>query len=312
MHIRTRSFTVDSLASTTPRLLLWLLASVLLALGVYALSQAKSIRPFHIETWAMIVPSIPATFAFTIYSLTALQREHRRAIDKFWGPFSQNACIYLPSSDLNSLPESKVPEPSPFTPYHDAAASWEVQSYLRGAFDAVLDIGVSDHTKEIHALGRKTTILIGGSNFNTLTEQFMAELWAKKDMPIFHWIKTVSADASTRSLSTLADDHLLLIDRLADPPIVLDQVCDVSDLAAHRPSHARGMIIWAKDIVPGTTILLLAGVDSAYGTLAAARYFLNPKNLPREPDRRLLQIIVSAPVRGYDIDEPSLMRAISL
>jgi hypothetical protein len=260
----------------------------------------------------MLLPAIPATFAFTIYSLTALQREHRRATDHFWGPFAQDACIYLPSSELNGPPDGHLPEPSPFTPYHDAAASWEVQSFVRNAFDATLDISVSDQTKKMQALDRKNIILIGGSNFNHLTDQFMAELWAKRDIQLFHWIKTVSRDALTRALNTRSDDHLLLIDRFADPPTVLDQVCDIPDVTTHRPSHARGMIVWAKDIIPGSTILLLAGVDSAYGTLAAARYFLNAQNLPRPSNIRLLQIIVSAHVRGYDIDEPSLIRTVSV
>jgi hypothetical protein len=58
----------------------------------------------------------------------------------------------------------------------------------------------------------------------------------------------------------------------------------------------------------GHYILLIAGVDCAQGTLAAARFCLDPKNLTALSDVDLVQIIVTSTARGYDVTDIEMMR----
>jgi hypothetical protein len=306
-------FTFDNLARTNTALLLWSLGSVVLGILIYWLSEMPLLKSLHLELWALpTIAPLPVALAFASWTLNNRARTLSESTRRFWGPFADNCTIILPSFEPIRGVGDGLDDPSPFTPYHDAVASSEIQSFLRHHFGSETQVHSSREFSGLQGLGQKNLIVLGGSNFNNVTDELMSELWKRIPGQVFHWSKTVHADSAASALVSHSQDHFLQIGHSDAGVNIMDEIRDVPCPSPGQCGNARGMVIRIKSFLQdGHYILIVGGADCAQGTLAAARFCLDPEQLSNLPDTGYLQVIVSCTTRGYNITGILKLRELS-
>jgi hypothetical protein len=236
---------LDNIAPTTPRLIFWVALSSAIAWIIHWLSNLPLFKSLNLEPWLMAIgPTIPFTLAVASWTLNNRERDVAAALKWFWEPFAEDCCIVLPTHEPIRGPQSTLDDPSPFTPYHDAVASSEVQAFLHRNFRCKTEVYSSKEVKDLKTLAHKNVIIVGGSNFNTIADQLMDELWTRFPGDLFHWAKTVKARPQSAHLISHPEDHLLHID--SEPtPRVLDSVYDV---CAATPDGPKRLVEWLSEL----------------------------------------------------------------
>jgi|ERR1017187_2554574 hypothetical protein len=295
---------IDDMAPTNRRLLIWLLIS--LALIVYG--QFPLAKRYHADIFTNVVAGIVVALATTSFGLDAKERKKEAALTRFWRAFGDRVCIVLPAFEPKS--NKDFDELSTFTLYHDAVASHEIQVFLQSRYRVRAQVISSKQVAQPRDLPNHNLILIGGPNFNDVTRIFMDELWKKYQGEFFHWSSMFKADQSLKDLVKREGDHLLKAENPDGSGMVVgEEIFDVACKDGKNPAKARGMCVRAEGIFgDDRTVVLFAGVDTAFGTLAAARYCLNGPNLVRIALGKVTQAIVDANVNGYNVGTGTALR----
>ena len=291
------------MAPTSGRLILWLL----IATAFVIVGQNRHLKPYHSEVVTSFVGGAIVATALASWTIDAKERQEEAALTRFWGAFSEGVCIVLPSFEPTL---AHLDELSPFTLYHDAVASHAIQTFLQSRYGVRATVISSKQIKQPKDVPDQHLILIGGPNFNDVTKMFMKELWEKYDGSFFHWSSAFADDPSFQHLLQRKEDHLLKIESSGNSGVAVSEVMfDVPSPAAGHPAEARGMCVRAEGLLgEDRVVLLFAGVDTAFGTLAAARYLLDASNLVNIACSTVTQIVASAKVNGYNIGHSTALR----
>jgi hypothetical protein len=202
-------------------------------------------------------------------------------------------------------------ESSPFTPYHDAVAASEIQGFLNKIFGISIKVISSKEIINLEAIASCNLILVGGPNFNAVTALFMHRVREKYHQRAFQWSSEFQKNPAIQAILLRKEDHLI---RVREDPAVLEEDCfDVRSPSESVPIIARGLCCRAEDILrPGRCVLVVGGVDTAFGTLAGARLLMDPKFLKKVEIESVVQIVVSACVHGYELGQITLDKNLSI
>jgi len=278
----------------------WLL--VLILLGA-VLAFVGSRLGGSLETLLTFLAGAIVAVAVCSWQINASFRRRARAFRLFWEAFAADAAIVL----ATQIPGDEI---SPLTPLHDALACALVQGYLRLEFGAELPIVAASDIESLETAPARNLILIGGPKFNRLTMELMERVWTQNAEGYFQWSSMIGALADADSLVHPDDGHRLLRIRFTDDgPQVIEAIDGIRD-GSGGPLEARGMCLRLRGAPePGRQILALAGVDSAFGTLASADYVTNPDNLVQLSEGNR-QAIIGARMNGSNVATPELLRLV--
>ncbi len=291
---------IERMAPTNHALLLWIALAIALVFALVPLGWYPKLAPYHFEIVLPSIASFLASLALASWSIGSREREEIRAIKRFWSPFANRCCLVLPSSEPAGTRDGGVIERSPFAPYHDIVAATEVHAFLARHFGAPPDIISSLEIPSLQEFGNRNLILIGGPNFNTATRDFMHKVRQVLGSNCFQWSSEFKSDQTLGKILVRSEDHLVRIDE--DTQTLIEEVFDVRQKNAAAPTIARGLCFRGEDLLKeGWCVLVLAGVDSAHGTLASARFIQNPKNLVQVDPKGVLQLVVHTRPNGYEI-----------
>ena len=302
-----RQSVIEGFAPTSKALGSWLLASA----GIFVIGQLWK-TSWHLDAFSSFLAGGIVSAAFTSWSASGLERRRREAIDAFWSPFSAAVTIVLPHLDPTRTSYDAT-ERSAFTPYHDAIACYEVQRFLLDTYGTKATVISCKQAGDLQALLESGNVIaIGGPNLNDTTRMIMDELWSRIGCEIFQWSVTIAGEQIYSHLVKRDGDHFLKIDNaIPSSPCVSDEVFDVLEPSSSALLQARGMALRTHGILrEDSTVIVLAGVDTAFGTLAAARYSINPDSLMNIVIGRIRQVMVSAYVHGYNIGSPVPLRVV--
>ena len=304
---------LEGLAPTNARLGMWWVVSLIILIAGNILSEVfPVVKPYRVDLIGTYISGALLALSVASWQLDARERERNEAVRQFWKPFCTDTYIVVPSTEPQGLRDG-VEERSGFTPYHDAVASSEILSFLNRHLSTTPQVIASKEVRDIQELCRHNLLLVGGPNFNDATRHFMAVLWSRYQGALFQWSSGLSGDPALRTLTDLPEDHLTRLDMSGTQPLELEVFRDIRAPGLRTPVNARGMAIWIHGLLQdGKSVLLVAGLDSAFGTLAAARYLLEPDNLIPLKGMPLVQLVVSSRVRDWAIGHVELLRTLTL
>ena len=292
---------LDKLGATTSR--------VLAAMTIAAvITVCGNVFPPSDSPWRIVATFLGGAFvaiSVASWQLNAVDRARATAMREYWDPFISDTIIVLPSlpGDRTGLPG----ELSTFTPYHDAVAGYKVEAYLRSRGGRPDLISAAD-VGSVQDIRQRNVIAIGGPNLSHVTTELMSLVWQQHARAFFHFSTTLAADPKAAHLVTDDGDHLIQPDFGHDHTFVLrDVVRDLTD--GTGLIEPRGMCLRLKGLLGRNRfVLVIAGVDTAYGTLAAADYVLTPEHLRGATSIDSLQLIVGARYVASTVDAPECVR----
>lgn len=294
---------IDRLGKSTGRLALVFVA----ALALTVCGSIGWIGGHLVGGIASFIGGAIFAVALTSWQINASERTQLSAMRSYWKTFSTDSVIVLSVRSPEEMGDDN--EFSPFTPYHDALGGQQVQRFLLEKFGRQIPIKSAADFAGLHEVDQKNLILIGGPNHNHLTDQVMGLVWAEQGGRYFNWSSTFSKDAVTESLVKNPEDHLLKVDSSRSALVADDSIDDVHDVDGDL-IKVRGMAFRVKGLYrAGQVILVLAGVDTSFGTLAATEYTLAPGNLV-DLTGGDSQVIVGANPYGQILDTPTSLRVI--
>jgi hypothetical protein len=294
------------MASSNRRLAIWFCIAIGIVVAGIAIGEISAAEPYHVEIVGPFLGGAILALSLASWSLETDERRKEATLRAFWRPLAEDIYVILPSLELDEVASESL-----LTVYHDAVASYAVQHLLHSKWRSTSTVISSNQVSELADIASHNILLIGGPNYNVATSLFMDELWQAYGEAFFQWSSSLAARPATAALVRPGEDHLLKVEKVdGSSYVVSDEIHDVRDKESRTTSDAKGMCVRADGVMrDDRSILLIAGVDAAFGTLAAARYLLDPLNLPLSQSR-ILQVIVGARVYGYDIGRPVGIRVL--
>jgi hypothetical protein len=294
---------LDRLGSSTLRLFVCFLMAVLLVV----LGNINSLGGPLIGSTAVFLGGAVFALATASWQINARDRYRAAAMRRYWKPFSSDAIICLSTREPN--PELEGNQLSSLTPYHDALAAHKIQTYLLQAYGREVPVVSATDLKSLESAPATHIVLIGGPNLNHLTDEFMDLAWTSYKGRYFHWSSTILKVTVARALVAHERDHLLKLYSSGESFRIDDTVHDVHDEDGQLV-NARGMCLRLEGpIGMGRQVLVLAGVDNALGTLAAAEHVLDPDNVLALA-KGDTQAVVGAQLNGRGLDSSISLRSI--
>lgn len=299
---------VEAIASSNRRLAVWFLLAIGIAVGSIATTAISAAAPYHGEIIGPFLGGAMVALALASWSLDPEERRKEAALRMFWRPLAEDVCVVLPSIE----PDGAAAGESLFTVYHDAVASYRVQDFIYAKWGSSSNVTSSNEVGLLADVANRNLLLVGGPNFNRATALFMDELWQQYGDAFFQWSSSLAGKPETAALVGDDEDHLLKVENSSSEYSVSDLIRDVKPRTPHATFEARGMCVRAHGVLrDDRTVVLVAGIDTAFGTLAAAQYALDPINLLEFSEKsRVIQLIVGARVYGSEIGRPVEIRTI--
>ncbi len=294
---------LDQLGATNLRLFLCFVAATILTV----LGSIFSFGGEFVRSGLPFFGGALLALALASWQINAHDRALHAATHSYWKAFSEESVILLSTRPPDA--EFEAGSRSPLTPFHDAQAGLKVQAHLEAKYETKVPIVSVGDLSDLADIQAKNVILIGGPNLNHLTDALMERAWVQHGDRYFHWSSTLATLSSTQATVIHSQDHFLRVQTTPNNVLTADEVLDLHDPEGNL-IEARGMCLRLEGLLgPGSRVLLLAGTASAYGTLAAADYALDPDNLLHlsGPDS---QLIVSAALNGYGLHEPYALRVL--
>ncbi len=299
---------LEGMACSNGRFALWIIVSIAVVVGGALLSTFSGAQTYIVNAVSTFLSGAILALCIQSYALNGQERRRRQALHRFWGGFQDDVVIVIPTSN-------DIVDPSPFTPLQDAIAVSELRDFLLINLNARSTVTAADKDANLDTLKSHNLIIIGGPKFNRVADQFMARLLKDHRMPFYHWTwHLLHETCGERAIAdrVKSEGHFMLsVGSREGVPIIHDEIHDVSQSPDATPIEARGFALWTQGYLhPGRNILLLAGLRSAFGTLAAVRHAMDATALMDLHFEKKLQLIVSAPVLGYDIGSIEELRRV--
>jgi|GEM_PF-2651030 len=296
---------LDKIGLSTRRLALCIGLSVVITTG----GAVLRIHGYDLGTVSSFAGGALLALAIASWQTNAVGRARSAALARFWRPLSTNTVIVLPTRKPDDAVDGD--EWSWFTPYQDAVAGHEVQAFIEREYGTAVRVVASEDVDGLASLAGSNVISIGGPNLNCVTAELMQRTWERFGGRYLHWSSTLVANAATRVAVVDAEDHLLAVGVGDDGSVtVADRIVDVHD--DEGVVAARGLCLRLRGLLArGRTVLVLGGVDTAYGTLAAAQYVLDAENLLPLAASDGLQIVVEARPNRAGVEPPQSLRVLT-